>query len=210
MAKCMMFLFFISLNQLRIEWKIYECNISDLRYGTIAWTNRRAMLGASMERNGRTLPNELDVLLPEYLRWSSGRYHHHFIYQSEVVLVHRWVELPSEDLENKEVTWDVQGATVAATITAPNGKGPRPAVVLVAGSGPTDRDWCTPLLPGTNGSARLIAEALASRGFVTIRYDKIAAGPNAEREPRQVHRQDKHEVPCRGAEGSGRGLALEK
>ncbi len=84
-----------------------------------------------------------------------------------------------EDLENKEVTWDVQGATVAATITAPIGKGPRAAVVLVAGSGPTDRDWCTPLLPGTNGSARSLAEALASRGFATIRYDKIAAGPNA-------------------------------
>ena len=52
------------------------------------------------------------------------------------------------------------------------------AVVFVAGSGPTDRNWCSPLLPGTNGSAKLLAEALASQGFVTLRYDKLASGPH--------------------------------
>ena len=45
------------------------------------------------------------------------------------------------------------------------------------GSGPTDRDWCSPLLPGTNGSAKLLAESLAARGFLTLRYDKLASGP---------------------------------
>jgi alpha-beta hydrolase superfamily lysophospholipase len=50
---------------------------------------------------------------------------------------------------------------------------------MVAGSGPTDRDWNTPLLPGSNGSARLLAEALAENGFASLRYDKRAAGPHA-------------------------------
>ncbi len=54
----------------------------------------------------------------------------------------------------------------------------RPAVVFVAGSGPTDRDWCSPLLTGKNGSAKILAEALAEQGFLTIRYDKIASGPH--------------------------------
>ncbi len=49
----------------------------------------------------------------------------------------------------------------------------------MAGSGPTDRDWCTPLLPGTNDSARLLAEALTREGFVTLRYDKRFSGPHA-------------------------------
>jgi pimeloyl-ACP methyl ester carboxylesterase len=50
----------------------------------------------------------------------------------------------------------------------------------VAGSGPTDRDWNSPLLPGTNGSARLLAKELARSGYITIRYDKRVTGPYAE------------------------------
>jgi len=50
--------------------------------------------------------------------------------------------------------------------------------VMVAGSGPTDRDWNSPLLPGTNGSARLLAEALAQAGIASLRYDKRASGPH--------------------------------
>ena len=34
------------------------------------------------------------------------------------------------------------------------------------------------LLPGTNGSAKLLAKALANQGFVTLRYDKLASGPH--------------------------------
>jgi uncharacterized protein YndB with AHSA1/START domain len=43
------------------------------------------------------------------------------------------------------------------------------------------------LLPGTDGSARLLANALTEKGFVTMRYDKRAAGPHArENLPRLV------------------------
>jgi pimeloyl-ACP methyl ester carboxylesterase len=48
----------------------------------------------------------------------------------------------------------------------------------VAGSGPTDRDWNSPLLPGSNGSARLLAEALGRAGIASLRYDKRASGPH--------------------------------
>jgi hypothetical protein len=75
-----------------------------------------------------------------------------------------------------EVTWQLDGITVRGTLTLPDGSGPFPAVVLVAGSGPTDRDWCSPLLPGTNGSARLFAEAFAEAGVALLRYDKRASG----------------------------------
>jgi uncharacterized protein len=81
-------------------------------------------------------------------------------------------------IENREVTWEVLGIPVHGTITAPADREVRSAVIFVAGSGPTDRDWCSPLLPGTNGSAKTLAEALAARGFLTLRYDKLASGPH--------------------------------
>ncbi len=77
-----------------------------------------------------------------------------------------------------DVSWQLDGITMEGTVVRPDGTGPFPAVVLVAGSGPTDRDWCSPLLPGANGSGRLFAEALADAGFATIRYDKRASGPH--------------------------------
>jgi pimeloyl-ACP methyl ester carboxylesterase len=83
-------------------------------------------------------------------------------------------------IENREVTWKVLDIAVYGTITAPKDEEVHPAVILLAGSGPTDRDWCSPLLPGTNGSAKLLAEALAGRGFPTLRYDKLGSGPHVK------------------------------
>ena len=79
----------------------------------------------------------------------------------------------------KEVSWQIDGTTVAATLTRPEGDGPFPAIIMVAGSGPTDRDWNSRLLPGTNGSAALLADALTRAGYVTLRYDKRVTGPHA-------------------------------
>ena len=72
----------------------------------------------------------------------------------------------------------LDGIEMFGTVTKPQGEGQFPGVVFVAGSGPTDRDWNSPLLPGRNGSARLIAESLAEAGYASIRYDKRASGPH--------------------------------
>lgn len=81
--------------------------------------------------------------------------------------------------ESSEVTWQLGGTSVYGTLVRPVGPGPFPAVVMVAGSGPTDRDWNSPLLPGSNGSAHLLAEALAQAGVASLRYDKRVSGPHA-------------------------------
>src|ERR1700730_18139352 len=57
---------------------------------------------------------------------------------------------------------------------------------LVRPVGPTDRDWNSPLLPGTNGSARLLAESLARAGIASLRYDKRAAGPHVRENMRML------------------------
>jgi pimeloyl-ACP methyl ester carboxylesterase len=79
-------------------------------------------------------------------------------------------------IEDKEVSWKVLDIQINGTITGP--KDARSGVVFVAGSGPTDRNWCSPLLPGTNGSGKVLAEKLARAGFLTLRYDKMASGPH--------------------------------
>jgi dienelactone hydrolase len=85
-----------------------------------------------------------------------------------------------------EVTWRLDDIAMRGTLTLPDGDRPFPAVVLVAGSGPTDRDWCSPLLPGTNGSGRLFAEAFADAGIASLRYDKRASGPDAAESARAL------------------------
>ena len=81
--------------------------------------------------------------------------------------------------ENQEINWQLGETMVYGTVVRPSGPGPFPAVVMVAGSGPTDRDWNSPLLPGSNGSARLLAEALAQAGIASLRYDKRGIGTHA-------------------------------
>ena len=85
--------------------------------------------------------------------------------------------MPDQDSSNEILaSWLVDEIEVNASLTRPAGAGPFPAVIMVAGSGPTDRNWNTPLLPGTNGSAALLAQVLTQAGFVTLRYDKRASG----------------------------------
>lgn len=73
--------------------------------------------------------------------------------------------------------------TVYGTLLFPEAEGPVPVVLIIAGSGPTDRDGNSPLLPGRNDSLKLLAESLADAGFASVRYDKrgiaasAAAGP---------------------------------
>ena len=51
-----------------------------------------------------------------------------------------------------------------------------PVALLISGSGPTDRNGNTPLLPGKNNSLKLLAESLATYGIASVRYDKRGVG----------------------------------
>lgn len=57
---------------------------------------------------------------------------------------------------------------LGATLALPDGKGPFPAVVLVSGAGPHDRDETI----GPDKPLRDIAHGLAAHGIATLRYDK--------------------------------------
>lgn len=78
------------------------------------------------------------------------------------------------------VTTD-DGTPLAGTLTVPAGPGPHPAVLLLHGSGPLDRDGNTAKLPMNLG--RPLADALADAGIATLRYDRrgVAASPGTWR-----------------------------
>jgi uncharacterized protein len=65
---------------------------------------------------------------------------------------------------------------LSGTLLLPEGEGPCPAALLIAGSGPTDRDGNNPLLPAPIDNIKRLAEALAARGVATLRYDKRGVG----------------------------------
>ncbi|HEV8628787.1 MAG TPA: alpha/beta fold hydrolase [Thermoanaerobaculia bacterium] len=72
------------------------------------------------------------------------------------------------DLVERQVTVSRGEWALPGTLSLPAGKGPFPALVLVQGSGPQDRDETI----GANKPFRDLALGLASRGIAVLRYDK--------------------------------------
>lgn len=56
---------------------------------------------------------------------------------------------------------------------------PVPVVLLIAGSGPTDRDGNSPALPGKNDALKMLATDFAMNGIASLRYDKRGIGQSA-------------------------------
>lgn len=71
--------------------------------------------------------------------------------------------------DEQEVTLGSGPLAVPGTISVPHGPGARPGVVLLAGSGPLDRDETI----GRNKPLKDIAWGLATRGIVVLRFDKV-------------------------------------
>lgn len=73
-----------------------------------------------------------------------------------------------DSFHERDITIGDDEWKLPGTLTLPNGSGPFPAVVLVHGSGPNDRDET---VFGTKVFKDL-AEGLASRGIAVLRYEK--------------------------------------
>ncbi|MCK6576544.1 MAG: alpha/beta hydrolase [Anaerolineae bacterium] len=72
----------------------------------------------------------------------------------------------------EEVAFESGTITLAGTLTLPPGGGPHPAVVLLTGSGPQDRDE---QVAGFR-VFRVIADALTRRGIAVLRFDDRGVG----------------------------------
>lgn len=79
---------------------------------------------------------------------------------------------------DEDIRIQANGFSLAGTLSRPEGaKTPLPAVVLVSGSGPTDRDETVAGIPIFGQ----LAHALADSGFLVVRYDKRGIGQSGGR-----------------------------
>lgn len=80
----------------------------------------------------------------------------------------------AQDVRLQTLTGVVHG-----TLLVPAAERSVPCVLLIAGSGPTDRNGNVAGLPGPNDSLKMLAEGLAANGIATLRYDKRGIGASA-------------------------------
>lgn len=90
---------------------------------------------------------------------------------------------PTSAFEKRPVALERDFGTLYGTLTVP-ARGAETAVLLIAGSGPTDRD-------GNNRGLRcdcyrLLAEELTAAGYAVLRYDKRAIGSSVLDDPTLV------------------------
>lgn len=74
-----------------------------------------------------------------------------------------------EKFDEQDVTVGSGPLAVPGTLSLPHQPGPRPAIVLLGGSGPSDRDETI----GRNKPFKDLAWGLASRGVAVLRFDKV-------------------------------------
>jgi pimeloyl-ACP methyl ester carboxylesterase len=78
-----------------------------------------------------------------------------------------------------DVSLDTGTGALSGTLTTPDGKERMPVVLIVPGSGPTDRDGNSPLGVQCN-TYKMLADDLAADGIATLRYDKRGIRKSAE------------------------------
>ena len=81
----------------------------------------------------------------------------------------------------EEVSLKTATGELFGTLELPAQKPHLAAALIIAGSGPTDRDGNSPLLAGKNDSLKMLAAGLADQGIASLRFDKrgIAASAGA-------------------------------
>lgn len=68
------------------------------------------------------------------------------------------------------VTLKTETGEIEGTLTIPDTKLPVPVALIIAGSGPTDRNGNNPMM--TNNSLKMLSVELAKNGIASLRYDK--------------------------------------
>jgi pimeloyl-ACP methyl ester carboxylesterase len=82
------------------------------------------------------------------------------------------------------IVLDTPTGKISGTVLLPEASGRLPVALIIAGSGPTDRDGNSPILKRPNNSLKMLAQVLADAGYASVRYDKrgvgasLAAGPS--------------------------------
>lgn len=77
---------------------------------------------------------------------------------------------------DQNVTFAAGGLTIYATFRHPTSGPSVPGVLLIADSGPTDRNGNNANVPGTIGNLKALADWLSADKVASLRYDKLGSG----------------------------------
>lgn len=80
------------------------------------------------------------------------------------------------DRRSADVSLETPTGVLSGTLLLPESAPPYPVVLIIAGSGPTDRDGNGAAEAGKSDCLRLLAEGLAREGVASLRYDKRGVG----------------------------------
>lgn len=83
---------------------------------------------------------------------------------------------PARSFHHIPVTLKIPTGTLYGTLSLPDGEGPFPVALIIAGSGPVDRNGNAAPLGLDTDCYQLLAKALARHGIASLRYDKRGAG----------------------------------
>lgn len=78
--------------------------------------------------------------------------------------------------KSSEISVALKDVTLSGTFFQPLQDDKKNAILIIAGSGPTNRDGNSPLIPGKNNSLLQLADSLVHHGIAVLRYDKRGIG----------------------------------
>ena len=83
--------------------------------------------------------------------------------------------------DSMDCSISIQDGTLSGTLFTPRGISKPPVVLIIAGSGPTDRNGNSTMIKGKNNSLLQLADSLANYGIASLRYDKKGVGKSQVR-----------------------------
>ena len=92
----------------------------------------------------------------------------------------------SSGFVEESATLTTPSGVIHGTIDLPSGTGPFPVVLIIAGSGPTDRDGNSAMLAGKNNSLKMLAQSLATANIASLRFDKRGIAASAAAGPKEA------------------------
>ncbi|ALX49261.1 alpha/beta hydrolase [Lentibacillus amyloliquefaciens] len=87
---------------------------------------------------------------------------------------------PVDENDENFLSVETNEGTLYGELEKPDGSGPFPVMLIIPGSGPTDRNGNSAGIQGANNSLKILAEGLAENGIASVRYDKRGVGKNLE------------------------------
>jgi uncharacterized protein len=98
------------------------------------------------------------------------------------------VPVLAADFREEPVSLPISVGTLSGTLMLPAGNGPFPVALIIAGSGPTDRNANSSML--TTDAYKKLAQGLAAQGIATLRYDKRGIGASVVKQTESEVRFD--------------------